>query len=69
MRWTFFGCCASAMTATASSITTNRIAERLQLSSLHTPFIGDIPYAEGNREKCHLRQKAKSIRSVEKPDF
>ena len=25
IRWTFFGCCASAVTATASSTTTNRI--------------------------------------------
>ena len=47
----FAGCCASAMTATASSTTTNRIDKTL-LSSLHTPFV--MYHAGGSREKMRF---------------
>ena len=47
IRETFFGCCASAMTATASSIAATKI-DATQLSSLRTSFGG---YHEGRNWK------------------
>jgi hypothetical protein len=45
---TFFGCCASAVTATASSVTAIRIDDRPAFFIAHPDFIN---HAEGNKQK------------------
>ena len=50
MRGIFFGCCASVMTATASSITTNRIEKTPAFLIAHT-IARHVYHVDGNREQ------------------
>src|SRR5215813_12611291 len=54
MRGTFFGCCALAVTATASNAPANRIDA--SAGFLNGRLISGVIYhADGSKEKCYLR--------------
>jgi hypothetical protein len=54
IRETFFGCCTSAMTATASNTTATRIDGTAAFFIAH--FVSSVIYhADRNKKKCDLR--------------
>jgi hypothetical protein len=61
---TFFGCCASAMTATASSTTASRIDKRPAFVIAHT-----IRYVSRGRQQRKVRFTTDDIRRAGRPDF
>jgi len=67
-RGTFVGCCASAITPTASCTATTRTDKRAALFIAH--FARERTYhAGGNSENDYLQQKGNQIRRGEKTNF
>jgi hypothetical protein len=67
-RGTFFACCASTMTATASLTTATTIDDTAPFGIAHL-IVGVIYHANRGKEKCDLRREATGIRRVGKADF
>ena len=68
IRGTFFGCCASAMTATASITTATRIDGTAAFFITH--LVSSVIYhAYGSKEKRYLRLKGERVSSKRKTRF
>jgi hypothetical protein len=60
IRGTFFGCCAAAMTATASSTTALRIDARQAFFIAH-PVLDVTYHADGNKEKVIYGERRRVV--------